>query len=422
MLAGHEEHKIDALMLSDPRWVLLERIASSQHLKSSLRLREFLFYIAECAIREAPGDATEQQIGIRVFGRPPGYNSSEDSIVRTHARLLRQKLALYFAEEGLAEEIVVDIPKGHYLPVFHPRSLKPAAIEHSTEPHIVAVHAQDVPAQPPSDTEPVRGFNRKIAWVVLSAFPILIAIAVLVWNPWSKALATPSSVDAFWRPFFGDNSSLVIYSNAWFAGDSTNGLRYAPPQTSVSDVETGAYVDTYTGIGELASVYDLTKLFDAHKAAFTLKRSLLVTWDEAKSRNLVFIGSRAENPSLRVLQPTADFTMEAGLGSAGVVNHHPKPGEPALYSRPEHPLTDDYAILSLSPGVEPGKRILVFSGLTTFGTQAAVEYVCNPETTAELLKQITGPKGEIRPFEAVLHTTIGGGVPLQTRLVTIRVH
>lgn len=419
MLAGHEEHKIDAFILSDPRWVLLERIASSQHLKSSLRLREFLFYIAECAIREAPGDATEQQIGIRVFGRPPGYNSSEDSIVRTHARLLRQKLALYFAEEGLAEEIVVDIPKGHYLPVFHPRSIKPAVVEHTAEPHVEEIQAQ--PSTPP-DTGPVRVFNKTIAWAVALVLPILIAVAVLIWHPWSKTAATSSSVDAFWRPFFGGDPPLVIYSNAWFAGDSTSGLRYAPPQTSVSDVETGAYVDTYTGIGELASVYDLTKLFDAHKATFTLKRSLLVTWDEAKSRNLVFIGSRAENPSLRVLQPTADFTMEAGPSSAGVVNHHPKTGEPALYSRPEHPLTDDYAILALSSGVEPGKRILVFSGLTTFGTQAAVEYVCNPETTVDLLKQITGPKGEIRPFEAVLHTTIGGGVPLQTRLVTIRVH
>jgi hypothetical protein len=421
MLAGHEEHKIDAQILSDPRWMLLERIASSQHLKSSLRLREFLFYIADCAIREAPGDATEQQIGIRVFGRPPGYNSSEDSIVRTHARLLRQKLALYFAEEGLVEEIVVDIPKGHYLPVFHPRSIKPAIPGHLTEPHIVDVHIQPLtPPETPALSS--RAFNKQVAWSAVAVLPILIAIAAVIWHPWNKTAAASSSVDAFWRPFFGDDSSLVIYSNAWFAGDSTSGLRYAPPQTSVRDVETGAYVDTYTGIGELASVYDLTKLFDAHKATFTLKRSLLVTWDEAKSRNLVFIGSRAENPSLRVLQPTADFTMEAGPDSAGVVNLHPKPGEPALYSRPEHPLTDDYAILALSPGVEPGKRILVFSGLTTFGTQAAVEYVCNPETTAELLKQIIGPKGEIRPFEAVLHTTIGGGVPLQTRLITIRVH
>src|ERR1700735_1061609 len=108
--------------LPDAGGELVNRIASSHHLKSSPRLRELLFYIAKCAIREAPEDATEQQIGIRVFGRHPGYNSSEDSIVRTHARLLRQKLAAYFAEEGIGEEIVVDIPKGHYLPVFHPRS------------------------------------------------------------------------------------------------------------------------------------------------------------------------------------------------------------------------------------------------------------------------------------------------------------
>jgi hypothetical protein len=93
-----------------------------------------------------------------------------------------------------------------------------------------------------------------------------------------------------------------------------------------------------------------------------------------------------------------------------------------MYSRPEHPLTKDYAILALLPGVQPGKRMLIFSGLTTFGTQAAVDFVCRPDTVSELLRQITGPKGELRPFEAVLETTIGGGVPLQTRLVTVRVH
>jgi hypothetical protein len=147
-----------------------------------------------------------------------------------------------------------------------------------------------------------------------------------------------------------------------------------------------------------------------------------MTWDEAKTKNLIFIGSVAENLSLRVLESTTDFTMMAEPGIAGLVNHHPKPGEPTIYSRPERPLTKDYAILALLPGVQPGKRMLIFSGLTTFGTQAAVEYVCRPDSTAELLRQITGPKGEIRPFEAVLETTIGGGVPLQTRLVTIRVH
>jgi hypothetical protein len=117
-----DTRKTNEALQRDPRWTLVERIAASPHLKASLRLQEFLFYIAECAIREVPGEATEQQIGIHVFHRNPGYNSSEDSIVRTHARLLRQKLAAYFAKEGAQEEIVVDIPKGHYLPVFTVRS------------------------------------------------------------------------------------------------------------------------------------------------------------------------------------------------------------------------------------------------------------------------------------------------------------
>ena len=178
----------------------------------------------------------------------------------------------------------------------------------------------------------------------------------------------------------------MIYSNALFLGDSKTGLRYPPADMKPDQLDPEHTVANYTGIGEVASVYQLTRLFDSHDASFILKRSLLVTWDEAKLTNLIFIGSAAENPSLRVLHSTTDFTMMTGADYAGVVNHHPKPGEPALYSRPEHPLTKDYAIVALIPGVEPGKKMLILSGLTTLGTQAAVEFACRPESVAELFK------------------------------------
>jgi hypothetical protein len=416
MTASNAAPEMSTRLLADDRWALVERIAASQHLKSSARLREFLFYISECAIRQAPEEATEQQIGVRIFRRHPGYNSSEDSIVRTHARLLRQKLAVYFAEEGLHEKIVVEIPKGHYLPVFQARDQK-------TPTALAELAAEITPGAPLALPEaPPRRSGWKLGWIAL-ILAVAAAGALLFWHPWSRQAAPQTAVDRFWQPFFSNNDPpLVIFSNALFMGNSTDGLRYAPQQTEQATQNAGNFVDTYTGIGELASVYTLTRLFDAHQAQFILKRSLLVTWDEAQTKNLIFIGSTAENPSLRVLQSTRDFTMMATPDSAGVVNHHPKPGEPAVYSRPEHPLTVDYAILELLPGVQPGKRMLVFSGLTTFGTQAAVEFVSHPDTAAELLRQITDSKGRIRPFEAVLETTIGGGVPLQTRLVTIRVH
>jgi hypothetical protein len=79
-------------------------------------------------------------------------------------------------------------------------------------------------------------------------------------------------------------------------------------------------------------------------------------------------------------------------------------------------------VLALLPGMEPGKRILIFSGLTTLGTQAAVEYVCRPDSAADLLRRLGWSGGEIRPFEALLETSVVGGVPLQTKVVTIHPH
>lgn len=398
---------------TDPRLALVERIVSSQHFKTSPRLCQFLQYVADCAIREAPEDATEQQIGIRVFGRPAGYNSSEDSIVRTHARLLRQKLEAYFGLEGSAEPTIVEVPKGHYLPVFAPRPERSALVE---QPHSIL---------PDTTARPLLRFSvlareQQLAFIAVAVI-LLVVFAMLIWRAWSRSAPAASPVDAFWLPYLTGDPPIVIFSNALFKGDSTNGLSYASNEDPNAAAH-GPYVDTYTGIGELASVYNLTKLFDAHKSSFILKRSLLVTWDEAEMRNLIFIGSRAENPSLRVLPSTTDFTMVASPDSAGVVNHYPNPGEPAVYSRPERPLNRDYAILAMLPGVQSGKRILIFSGLTTYGTQAAVEYVCRPETASELVKKISGSKGELRPFEAVLETSIVGGVPMPARLVTIRVH
>jgi hypothetical protein len=415
MSASNSRPKSGLEPAGDVRWDLVRRIAASPQMKTSPRLSDFLFYVTDCAIRNAPEEATEQQIGVNIFGRPPGYNSSEDSIVRSHARLLRQKLTAYFESEGSAEEVVVEIPKGHYLPVFRPRLPAQQEIDHS-----LAAGAATLPGHSIAEATPAPLHRGR--WVVVGiALPLFLLIGAVVWHPWTKPAQAQSPVEAFWRPFLTGSPSLVIYSNALFVGNSTDGLRYARPGT-VAPPDGKGYVDTYTGVGELASVHTLTQLFDQYHSSFVLKRSLLVTWDEAQLRNLIFIGSPAENPSLRVLPPTTDFTMIAGPGFSGIVNHHPLSGEPALFSRPESPLTHDYAILALLPGVTPGHRTLIFSGLTTFGTQAALDYVCQPAGASTLLKKVRDANGQVRPFEAVLETDIGGGVPLRTRLITIRTH
>ena len=66
---------------------MVRRVASSTTFEKSPRLQAFFLHVCRCALDNQPEAATEQQIGIHVFGRPRGYNANEDNIVRSQARL-----------------------------------------------------------------------------------------------------------------------------------------------------------------------------------------------------------------------------------------------------------------------------------------------------------------------------------------------
>lgn len=103
------------------REVLVRRVASSSTFERSPRLRAFFLHVCRCALDNKPEAATEQQVGICVYDRPPGYNPNDDNIVRSQARQLRLKLEHHFANEGKDEPVVITIPKGRYLPLFETR-------------------------------------------------------------------------------------------------------------------------------------------------------------------------------------------------------------------------------------------------------------------------------------------------------------
>jgi hypothetical protein len=410
------EHHLEAAKFEgDLRWELVQRIVESPHLIGSARLRDFLLHVTTCAIRERPEEATEQQIGIQVFQRSPGFNSSEDSIVRSQARLLRLKLAAYFKAEGASEPLIMEIPKGHYLPVFLPSQHEGFGRE-SPDEDVDEINAASV-------SEPARigKTAKQRGWMTLAGLglALLFCLCLFAVLRWQRQAAMVKPVKQLWAPFLAGDPPLVIYSNALFVGDAKNGMRYAGGDGS--DAYSSELVDSYTGIGELISVHELTRMFDRQGGEFLLKRSALVTWDEARSRNLIFIGSVAENGSLKLLPSTQDFTLTATADAAGIINRHPRPGEPQVYLRPEHPLTKDYAVIALLPGVQANHKTFVFSGLTTLGTQAAVEYVLEPATAAELMRQVSFGK-KVHNFEALLEVNIRGGVPLQPQLVSLRLH
>jgi hypothetical protein len=107
---------------------LVQRILVSTEFRRAPRLRDFLVYVVDRTLAASAPEVTEVLIGQRVFGRPATYNPGEDSIVRTEARNLRQRLQRYFAGEGQGEPVLLEIPKGGYLPVFRLRDVAPPSV------------------------------------------------------------------------------------------------------------------------------------------------------------------------------------------------------------------------------------------------------------------------------------------------------
>lgn len=392
----------------DDRWKVVHRILQSRYFVSSARLRDFLVHVTVSALMGATDEVTEQQIGIQVFQRRPGFNTSEDSIVRSQARLLRMKLSAYFASEGASEKIRIEIPKGSYMPEFSERA------ENRDIPSVNGNALAWAAGGMGPNGGPMHGPLLLTRWQGTNHSDEPSPVGVDSSFSAKKANGL-SPLDIFWGPMFTGPRPMVIYSNEPFAGSYEEGFRYA--RTNGHQASSNPTFDHFTGVGEVQSVFYITRLFERSGVDFALKRSSLVPWDDAKQTNLIFIGSIAENPALRVLPPTEHFHLVPG--ATAITNETPLPGEPKAYWRSSHPITRDYAILSLGTGLIPACKALVFAGLTTLGTQAAVEYACNPESVSDLLRKV-GSDGSVRPFEAILEVNITDGVPLQTQVVAVR--
>ena len=87
-------------------------------------------------------------------------------------------------------------------------------------------------------------------------------------------------------------------------------------------------------------------------------------------------------------------------------------------------LTQDYALILMSPNHSREERLLLLFGLYTQGTEAAAEYVTNIERLAELHKALiaaTADKKTSPPFfEALISVPVENYVPGSASLVAVR--
>ena len=415
----------------------LRRVLQSKQFVGAPKRSRFLEFVAEQAFQGNGDKINEYLIGVEVYDRGERFDPQVDPIVRVQAHEIRRALKKYYEEDGIQSVLRIDLPPGHYVPVFNRSTL---AAPESTEPVV-----------PAADLPPV---GSRLHWVVTITLAVACCVLgiflafVLRQNtrqaPSPAAVsALPNNLEWFWRPFLPPAAApLIVIPNhpilrAAHDGDSAQTLAHGHeiPKSSLPEFRDTIHfrelkrfvfvpsLTDFTAVGETLGVVRLCGMFFRSGDTCRVQPSRLVNLEQIKNGNAILLGG-SQAWSGRVFLDVQDFHLQSGV----ILNRKPQSGEKPVY-RPEfdpitNELTRDYALILMLPNEKEDNRVLLIYGIYTQGSQAAMEYLLNPESMAELRKALiaASPDHKTIPpyFQALITTTVENAVPGSSSLVAVR--
>ncbi|WP_263374231.1 hypothetical protein [Granulicella aggregans] len=455
----------------DPRWALVERIAESRSLGKSPRLAEFLRYVCDRQIRGRDAEITEQRIGVKVFGRPEGYNSNEDNIVRNYARTLRKRLADYFRSEGRDEPLLILIPRGGYVPVFTPRGASQELETEFAEENDATLE-EPLPLDPPAivaeqglpqlvdHVVPVRAPHETWRSTKALAAGLLLLVCVgiagflagrghfagallegettranhLLWSeifqPSRDTFVVPADGGlVMMQSFMREKVSLPDYVNGGYRSSEeiARGMKGLLKDNSPEDEAALTHKVSVLAARRYTSVVDLDLAVKLSQRAEVFPDRLVMRFardlriDDLRAGNAILIGSSDANPWVSLFERQLNFQFSRGNefgGSGTILNTHPLRGEADHYaSITGDPANRTYGVIAYVPNLENTGHVLIIEGVNMAGTQAAGEFLLNPDKMKPMLDRARNRQGKLQSFEILLGTTsIGSSASTSTPL------
>lgn len=418
---------------SEECWALLDRIVASSQLRRAPRLREFLLYVSRRSLGDGRRQVHEQEIGVKVFGRSDTYDTSVDNIVRANATELRKRIEAYFNSEGSHEQLVMEIPRGSYIPVFRPRTSEPGTDEEAlskSHAHVTETTAEKLPARPYSAWMPATLFGAGLLILLLSAGCL---------NFWEKYHALHQSLSAWEdKPTLAEFWSQLLNSNPntdMVISDTGIGLVGALRKKTfpLNDYLNRSYInqvqyedlspDMHTAISRILA-WNL-----ASPDEFALARRILAldpmghkihlyyarnyTSDLIKQDNVILVGASNSNPWDELFDSRLNFVTEF---DNRVINRAPAAGEQATYA-PSN--VDGYCVLAYLPNSQNTGRVLLIEGTNAEATEAAGDFLLSEDQLTAFKKMLHA--STLPYFQVLLKVSSVRGTPLAVTVAAYRV-
>lgn len=161
----------------------LDRILAGATFQQVDRLRRFLSFVVLESLAGRRDELKEYVVGIQVFGKEPAFDPRTDPVVRVQARRLRARLVRYYNDEGQADEILIELPKGGYAPVFSRQEPSSAARRSLTTAIVNRNTACVLPFTDLSSSGQLTHFCQGLREEIIDKLAALANLRVLAWNP-----------------------------------------------------------------------------------------------------------------------------------------------------------------------------------------------------------------------------------------------
>ncbi|MFB3825998.1 MAG: hypothetical protein ACE15B_04480 [Bryobacteraceae bacterium] len=372
----------------------LEKICASREFQRSEQCKRFLTYVCDLALRGNVAQINEHAIGVHVFHRPAGYSPAEDGVVRRQAHVLRRKLSAYYAGEGRADRVRIEIPVGRYAPGFRLQTAEDRA-------------------------EPVPLWRSRWKWLAWAAAALLLAGASYTagrLGTRSPAAATtvPKEIEEIWGPWLRDPAGVTIC----FANSKTAVVHHVSSETVRDshpehfrpgpDAERGlrrffgfppgGFVfyrpsESKTGVAESIAAVNLAQMFGRYGLSVRTKESRLLNWGDLRGGNFILLGHNEANPWVDKLLHKYPLRLGNSLGiRRHIENTRPAAGERPVYFKEAAATQVDpvieYGLVSMLPGVDERHMLLLVTGLDGQASQMASEYLSRSAGLQQVLARL----------------------------------
>ena len=376
----------------------LESIVRDPAFRSSKRSIQFLRYVVEQTLADAPEQIKERTIGVEVFGREPQYDTNEDHVVRTAAGELRKRLAIYYGEEKHRSELRISLVPGSYIPQFSlPAQLPAAELDPGLE---IASHAdpaqssaviepESVPREIPAAHAPASGMRKRLFVAVAAA----VLLSVFFGYRW---VHSKNAEDLFWKPVLETPGPVLLA-----VGDVPNG----PPTASTPEYSQESSIpivhkasSSNIPFADAVTMARVLGVLQVRGKDVIIRREGQSSFADLREGSVVLIGAFNNEWSLRLtrqlrysLALDAEkhliYIKDAKNPSARTwswATDQPKDNQGAVGG----PVLQDYALISRIWNSETGHVVIVIGGLYTYGTETAGEFLTDPQLMQEIAKTV----------------------------------